>query len=351
MSYEYDLGHLEGEISLEYNQLDSFKLWVDKLMIDELTLEAVSELSNVSLEGSKFDMLTSYIERVYTTIMNVVNKIIKFVKRTWTRIKLAPVSDKEVGILMDGLDNLKGESVVIDKSTHKLVKDNRAYFELSFSDDKVPDYDDLLKSSAEARKNMLNGDDITIELKNGNSISKSYIKRNLLGSHDLDKFIDDFEFLSVKNKYVYLLGKYTGDVKFGTGFKVLSFEIDSKNILDTDKVIQQLLTTDKAYDSLKSMMTIDELYRVVTGGIYEELEAIEHDLEADRLRKLKQYRSKSNDTLDDLQVHNENIQMHSKIVRMMGGFTKAFMYIGNGLLYDRKIRILTAKVILKQLKG
>lgn len=347
---EYDLAMINDGFKNNYSKLNNIALSLEKVMEDNLSIEAFNISHNTSVEGGKFDLLVSYLERVYTTIMNLVSKIVKFIKRTWMRLSMAPKNDKLAKELLIELKGLEGKTVSASVDIEKLVFKNSAYFTLLEEEEMgTSDFKGLLKTSVKARKGMLDGE--PVELDSGTTLKESYLKGNFKSNIDFGVYENEYIFLSTKGKYVYILGKVAGSVKFGTGYKVLSLEINKGNAVTVVKLTKGALSVKSCIERLDSMMNIDQLYRVVTGGIYEEIEAIEHDLEADRLRKLKEMRSKSSDGIDDLRVHNQNVQMHSKIVRTMAGLTKAFMYIGNGLVYDRDMRIKSALAVVKELKG
>jgi len=347
----YELGALDAEYEVAIESLLVEASRLDHVSNEEWSIDLYQALSGVSIEGGKVDLLTSYIERVYTTLMSLLNSVIKFIKRMWLRISIGVKNDNDRDELIKQLSKNTSVKVKNDKRLKQLVSSNLAYYFLRAEEGSSisKDIDSLLKESASARKDMLNGETLELKLKTDLSIKK--ISKSFIFSVETNDYDDSAIYLGVNGMKIYVLAKTKNDPKFGSGFRVINAKIDKKPIWNTSDIIDKTISVKGSLLDLKDMMNIGSLYNVLTKGLFDEIEAIKHDMESDRYRMLKEARSTSDGTLDDIKIHNANIKVKSNAARTLVGVSKALMHIGNGLIYDRKMRIRTAREIVKQIGG
>ena len=347
----YELGQLEGQISQDFMSIDKAMHYYAEYSNSNIAIEEFITMVDVSMEGSKFELTTSYIERIYTTLLSIITKITNFVRKMWTRINLGVRSDEKVKALLAELKDNTGETLEMTKPLKELIEKHIAYFYLKNNevDFEESDINDILKVSIEARKDMLDGEPINMEI--DSKLYLANISKDFNFKIDTSKFKSEVTFLSVKGKNVNLLLEKLDGGLYGSGYNVESATLKNKLFSRASGIVEKNMSYKSIYNELDSMMGIDNLYRVLVDGLFEEISAIGHDLEASRLRMLKASRSVSEGTIDDIEVHNANIRAHSQSARIVAGMSKALMYIGNGMIYDRSMRIRVAVEAVKQLEG
>ena len=342
----YELGSLDTQ----YNDaMEEIAYALSSLESIETKNGYHSMLEGISVEVGKFDITVAYIERIYTTIMKIVYGVIKFVKRMWLRISLGVKSDEERDELIAKLKTNKKFDIKYTKELKKFVGKNLAYF---FTKDIegttfAKDVNGILKESVSLRKGMLDGDILELDLPR--DITQSTIGKDFVFNKDMSEYNEDLTFLGVNGMNVYLLASTKKDPNFGSGYRVVSAILNKSPRWNAKDMIKKTISAENSLKELSDMMDIGNLYNVLTKGIFEEMEAISHDLESDRLRMLKKARSITAGTLDDIKVHGANVRAKSKSARTLVGMSKALMHIGNGMIHDRKMRLKTARLIAKQI--
>jgi len=342
----YELGALDaqydnamGEIASALSSLESIE-----------TKDAYhAMLEGTSVEGGKFEITVSYIERIYTIIMKIVHGVIKFVKRMWLRISLGVKSDEERDELIAKLKANKKFDVEPTKELKEFVGKNMAYFFAKDTEDTTfaKDVNGILKESVSLRKGMLDGDLLELDLPT--DITQSTIGKDFKFNKDMNEYNEDLIFLGVSGMNAYLLASTKKDPNFGSGYRVVSAKLDKSPRWNAKDIVKKTISVKNSLEELSDMMDIGSLYNVLTKGLFDEMEAISHDLESDRLRMLKRTRAVTDGTLDDIKIHNVSVRAKSKAARTLVGMSKALMHIGNGMIYDRKMRLKTARLIAKQI--
>jgi len=305
-------------------------------------------MEGFSVEGGKFELLVTYAERIYTSVMKLLHGIINFAKRMWLRVSLGVKNDKERDALINTLKKKKKGDFEITEELKSMVGKNMAYFFLKVIDGDVlrKDVNGILKESAHLRKGMLNGDAVDVGL--SVDITQTTIGKDFVFNKPMKDYNEDLIYLGVNGMNAYLMATTKKDPVYGSGYRVVTAKLNKNPRWNAKALAKKTVSIENSIEELSDMMNAGELYNVLTKGLFDEMEAISHDLEADRLRMLKKMRSKSDGTLDDIKMHEASVKAKSNSARTMVGLSKALLQIGNGMLYDRKMRLTTAKLLVKQ---
>lgn len=327
-----------GIKAINYGLLGNLELAIEEFEYNDVATEAVTK-----------NLLTTYIERAYTFVMNIVRKVKEVLEKVWLKMKsVLTLRDKKRETLILKFKALLADKAVVNPSFDPAVKyihRHLAFFQTANTarGSNVDRHKDIIRVSAMYRKAMANAKEV-VTLKLRQDLKIGDIEKSFKPDFDPSKYKGNYTLLSCRGDYVYLLAEEVHKPVFGSSVVVLNAKIKDKygKLFFKKSAVDnafRLLTTQWVYESLTSLSPASVLYRTVTSSVFDEIKAIEHDMEAVRLRELKELRLTDDSDVDDISTQADNVKMHSEIARRMAGISKALMYIANGMLYNWNVTV------------